>query len=1451
MFVSKLFSRQPATQSKTPQAPASGARPFLGSVDAAPGDVFDGTPGTNATSSGLKREPSGSWLGALVGGLARLPKAAAGALLGAVALTTIATSGAALAAEPTAQQVTPQAVVQTVASQVHLVESGDNLWSIAQSHGLTLRAVVAANPQITDPGLIRPGDRVHLSTAPAKAPDKVKVAAGDTMWRLAGKHSVDLPAFIAANPQVANPGLIQPGQTLFLPTLSVTTQGVIRPLSKAATNPPTKPGTPGVVNNPTVVNRGPPVAASSVSKKKASGLSRATGKLWQKVRKLAFKLVTDKEIDSTKEFEFGEGMKMGVALKGLFSESSWGNWNRMSFDRAQDKSKEVLWVDTQGSAYLSGAHKSEAFNADAKLEFGYSLVRPHVFSKKDPDPVDAAEALVNNFYRLPMTAKAAAKLEQGSAFALRADAELGADGKISLASVDANVKADISVAVERRDGHKVLVSLERGAVFDSKLQARDLADGNVDVDAGFGMSRQRAHTYSLDLSTVGGKEAYNRLLSLRGKLAAELANTAGSGVQLIDSDVSKHLEVDAEVKQQVNEDLGVTIEGSWQRSDDATDGRDTESRLGAAVKYAPIDSGLEVGLQGAVERSEDEDQREIKRSGALAADKELSPLTDIGLKASVGQEHRVDHRWNQEVRSGQLAGGGNLSTQLLSETGSPIKLGFDANLELRYQLTTPKDVKVELPLDALTMQKAPKGTRMFLRGTGTLGIDLERKVGDFTLGAEGKRTGDVQIEALRGTADNVSVTVDFERLRTTQAALGFDAGLEEGSLSASFQQETKKTGVRTASFEFSLDKAKDRGAYEALLRGNIGPASRLAAQTIPQWVDALNRTQTIEAEYDHGDWVSGGIKVVRRDLDPTDGRVAWDNDRSSFTASEQAKGKTVRWIETEGVVAPKLSFSASAPIGGAVTAKHGFSATKTMRYRVLGPSLNGVDGAMSPALKTEDALALPRGSEFELAGRGRLTGFAGLGFGAEWGTAGVTAGATAGAETKRETGRTWKVSVKRLEGQTVELGLTRGSDRNNIFEIAARVGVVVNSEELLGLETAVEQIALLGKLTDKLDGELKKRLSAEFEASWNKKTSKSRQLTFQLDLAQPQAKAVYEDLVGLDGAQALRSAKIEGSGVKLTRVREDNAVERGQKLHLDVFGERLFLTDALRVDSTTIDAMGSSSERTDRSTFKEVNEGLFGRDQTVRWEAVRVRTDDDQVGKGYYRLQYSDKDPLTSKDEVKRLMALGHDLAAENVRAPRVEKGARGLKKLLGRFARHGSTKLEMDLFFTGAGIDAIRGHNGAQALTNYGQAAARNAGEGPYGWVDPAKTTKATALLDKYLESEDEIGQDRDSADRQRSTEVEYWRLTGRDMWKDRPAYVAARGFAELVEKMHNSTDPVVWNRAFADMGEALSFDFYDAVSAMQAMSPKAEILVHNLQMKGRAVDIEMKDEGLLRHPG
>lgn len=58
---------------------------------------------------------------------------------------------------------------------------------------------------------------VLLLTATAASAETYTVVSGDSMWKIAVKYETGLSELIAANPQITNPALIYPGQKITIP----------------------------------------------------------------------------------------------------------------------------------------------------------------------------------------------------------------------------------------------------------------------------------------------------------------------------------------------------------------------------------------------------------------------------------------------------------------------------------------------------------------------------------------------------------------------------------------------------------------------------------------------------------------------------------------------------------------------------------------------------------------------------------------------------------------------------------------------------------------------------------------------------------------------------------------------------------------------------------------------------------------------------------------------------------------------------------------------------------------------------------------------------------------------------------------------------------------------------------------------------------------------------------
>lgn len=113
----------------------------------------------------------------------------------------------------------------------YTVRSGDTMSAIAARHNISLKALIAANPQVRNPNLIYsgqtlniPGRRDDFVPAPSSQPQTTAtggtvytVRSGDTMSAIAARYNVTLQALVAANRHITNASLIYPGQKLTIP----------------------------------------------------------------------------------------------------------------------------------------------------------------------------------------------------------------------------------------------------------------------------------------------------------------------------------------------------------------------------------------------------------------------------------------------------------------------------------------------------------------------------------------------------------------------------------------------------------------------------------------------------------------------------------------------------------------------------------------------------------------------------------------------------------------------------------------------------------------------------------------------------------------------------------------------------------------------------------------------------------------------------------------------------------------------------------------------------------------------------------------------------------------------------------------------------------------------------------------------------------------------------------
>jgi len=106
------------------------------------------------------------------------------------------------------------------AENTYTVRKGDSISRIANRLKVSSHALLEIN-DLTPDSVIHPGQELRVPDAqgepPAAAPQRRhKIAAGDSLWRIARRYGVSVGALVAAN-DIRNPNLIRPGRELIVP----------------------------------------------------------------------------------------------------------------------------------------------------------------------------------------------------------------------------------------------------------------------------------------------------------------------------------------------------------------------------------------------------------------------------------------------------------------------------------------------------------------------------------------------------------------------------------------------------------------------------------------------------------------------------------------------------------------------------------------------------------------------------------------------------------------------------------------------------------------------------------------------------------------------------------------------------------------------------------------------------------------------------------------------------------------------------------------------------------------------------------------------------------------------------------------------------------------------------------------------------------------------------------
>ncbi len=100
---------------------------------------------------------------------------------------------------------------------VHKVVKGDNLIKIAAKYKTTPTDIMKLNPIIKDPGHIEIGWELKIPESKPVKYVSYTVVAGDKLASIAKAFKTTVAAIVAANPTIKDPNLIRTGSVLKVP----------------------------------------------------------------------------------------------------------------------------------------------------------------------------------------------------------------------------------------------------------------------------------------------------------------------------------------------------------------------------------------------------------------------------------------------------------------------------------------------------------------------------------------------------------------------------------------------------------------------------------------------------------------------------------------------------------------------------------------------------------------------------------------------------------------------------------------------------------------------------------------------------------------------------------------------------------------------------------------------------------------------------------------------------------------------------------------------------------------------------------------------------------------------------------------------------------------------------------------------------------------------------------
>lgn len=123
---------------------------------------------------------------------------------------------------PTARHTILYNLERMVNVEIYVVKSGDSVYAIARRYGVAMEEIVQAN-QLSDPNILAVGQALIIPGGQQRH----KVLRGQTLYSIAQEHGISLQRLLAANPSITDPSRIYPGQIVLIPAAGTARREIV------------------------------------------------------------------------------------------------------------------------------------------------------------------------------------------------------------------------------------------------------------------------------------------------------------------------------------------------------------------------------------------------------------------------------------------------------------------------------------------------------------------------------------------------------------------------------------------------------------------------------------------------------------------------------------------------------------------------------------------------------------------------------------------------------------------------------------------------------------------------------------------------------------------------------------------------------------------------------------------------------------------------------------------------------------------------------------------------------------------------------------------------------------------------------------------------------------------------------------------------------------------------